>query len=126
MPRRFSITAKIWLSVGIFILGSMISTVLGQVHGLTTENDLRSASNALLPAVQRAQEADAAFQKAVKSFGLAIITQDTSLLEQAAQQGRDTVEFLRGVAATPALSAGEAERVNNLAASVESYLNDAR
>ena len=74
MPKRFSITAKIWLSVGIFVLGFVISTVLGQVHGLTTENDLRSASNALLPAVQRAQEADMAFQKAVKSFSLAVIT----------------------------------------------------
>src|ERR1700730_4446878 len=125
MSRRFGITAKIWLSVGIFILGFVISTVLGQVNGLTTESDLRTASNALLPAVQRTQEADAAFQKALKTFSLAIMTQDKSLLQQAAQQGRNTVEFLRGVATTPALSAGEAERVTNLAGSVEAYLNNA-
>jgi methyl-accepting chemotaxis protein len=125
MPQRFSITAKIWLSVGIFILGFVISTVLGQVHGLTTENDLRSASNDLLPAVQRTQEADMSFQKMVKSFGIAVMTQDTSLLRQATQQGRNTVEFLHSVAATPALSAGEAERVTRLAASVEAYLYNA-
>lgn len=126
MKRRFSITAKIWLSVGIFILGFVISMVLGQFHGLTTENDLRSASTALLPAVQRTQEADSAFQKMVKSFSMAIMTQDTSQLDQAAQQGRKAIESLRSVAATPALSQGEAERARKLADSVEAYLNNAR
>src|SRR5260370_13269353 len=126
MTGRFRITAKIWLSVGIFILGFVISTVLGQVHGLSTENDLRSTSNALLPAVQGTQEADADFQKMVKSFSIAVMTQDTSLLEQAAQQGRNSVELLRSVAATPALSPAETERAKKLAASVEAYLNDAR
>ena len=125
MSTRFGITAKVWLSVGIFILGFVISTVLGQVHGLTTENEVRTASNALLPAVQRTQEADAAFQKALKAFSLAVMTQDKSQLSQAAQQGRNTVELLRGVAGTSTLSAGESERVTNLAGSVEAYLNSA-
>src|SRR5260370_7701993 len=82
--QSLSITAKIWLSVGIFILGFVISTVLDQVHGLTTENDLRRASDDLLPAVQLTQEADMAFQKMVKSFSVAVLTQDTSLLNEAA------------------------------------------
>jgi methyl-accepting chemotaxis protein len=121
MSRRLSITAKIWLSVGIFILGFVISTVLGQVQGLKTENDLRRASDDLLPAVQLTQEADMAFQKMIKSFSLAVVTQDSSLLKQAAEQGRNTVECLQRVAATPGLSAPEAERITNLAAAVEAY-----
>jgi hypothetical protein len=126
MPQRFSITAKIWLSVGIFILGFVISTVLGQVHGLITENDLSRTSSALLPAVRHTEEADVAFVKTVKSFSLAVMTQDASVLEQASQQGRNTVEALRAVGADSVLGADQTERANKLAASIETFLVDAR
>src|SRR5260370_23159057 len=84
--QSLGITAKIWLSVGIFILGFVISTVLDQVHGLTTENDLRRASDDLLPAVQLTQDADMTLPKMVESFSVAVLNQNTSLLKQASQQ----------------------------------------
>jgi len=39
-----SITAKIWLSIGIFTLGFVLSTFLGQVQGRATEKALRTTS----------------------------------------------------------------------------------
>ena len=32
--RRMNITAKIWLSVGVFALGFVLSTTIGQIQGL--------------------------------------------------------------------------------------------
>jgi len=53
---HLNITAKIWLSIGVFVLGSVISTILGQVQGLNTESTLRTTSEALFPAAQRSQK----------------------------------------------------------------------
>ena len=61
--RRLNITAKIWLSVGVFILGYVISTALGQIQGAEARASLRATSDALFPAAQRSQEAESAFQR---------------------------------------------------------------
>ena len=44
---HFNITAKIWLSIGVFVLGFVLATALGQIQGHSTENTLRSTSEAL-------------------------------------------------------------------------------
>ena len=86
--RRLNITAKIWLSIGVFVLGFIFSTLLGQVQGVSTEAALRNTSEALFPAAQRAQEAESAFQRMVKNFSDAVMTQDASGLTRAAEEGR--------------------------------------
>jgi hypothetical protein len=59
--RHMNITAKIWLSVGVFGLGYIVSTSLGQIQGVLTERELAATSSALFPAAQKSQEAEAAF-----------------------------------------------------------------
>ena len=46
---RLTITAKIWLSIGIFVVGFVLSTALGQIQGRSTESALRLSSEALFP-----------------------------------------------------------------------------
>ena len=41
---RLTITAKIWLSIGVFILGYVLSTALGQVQSNQTRASLEVAS----------------------------------------------------------------------------------
>ena len=53
---RLNITAKIWLSVGVFILGYMLSMALGQMQGREARASLRTTSEALFPAAQRSQK----------------------------------------------------------------------
>src|SRR5947208_2349505 len=102
---RLNITAKIWLSVGVFILGYVSSTVLIQIQGGEARRSLRSASAALFPAAQRGQEAESAFQRMLKGFGDAVITQDASGLDRAAADGQQAVAALKAVAAVAGLSA---------------------
>ena len=100
--RRLNITAKIWLSVGVFILGYVLSTALSQIQGREACASLRATSEALFPAAQRSQEAEAAFQRMVKGFGDAVVMQDASGLDRAAEDGRQAVAALKAVAAIPA------------------------
>ncbi len=123
--RKASITVKIWLSIGVFVLGFVLSTVLGQVESLTTEHALRSASESLFPAAQQGQEAEAAFQRAVKGFGDAVVVQDASGLDRAAQDGDTAVKSLRTLAAIPGLDAARRSGVNALAESLQQFIQDA-
>lgn len=123
---RLNITAKIWLSVGIFILGYMLSTALSQIQGREARTSLRATSEALFPAAQRSQEAEAAFQRMVKGFGDAVIMQDASGLDRAAGDGQQAVASLKAVAAIPGLPAERSAQAGRLAASVEQVLGDAK
>lgn len=124
--RRMNITAKIWLSVGIFALGFVLSTVLGQIQGLLTERTLAVTSSALFPAAQRAQEAEAAFEQVLKGFGDAVIMQDSAGLDRAADQGRRAIEKLKAIAAIRGLAPERTVEAEKLGAGVAQLLEDAR
>ena len=124
--RNLNITAKIWLSVGVFILGYVLSTALSQIQGREARTSLRATSEALFPAAQRSQEAEAAFQRMVKGFSDAVIMQDASGVDRAAGDGQQAVAALRAVASIRGLAAGRSEEAAKLASSLEQILGDAR
>ena len=123
---RLNITAKIWLSIGVFVLGFVISTVLGQLQGGSTESSLRIASEALFPAAQQSQNAEAAFQRMVKGFSDAVMTQDASGIDKASEEGRQVTASVNSLAAIAALSAARRDEMGKLALSIDQFLNDAR
>jgi methyl-accepting chemotaxis protein len=123
--KRLNITAKIWLSIGVFILGFVLATLLGQMQGLSTETRLQATANALFPAAQSAQEAEASFLRMVKGFSDAVLVQDASALDLAQAEGQRVSSALRGIAAIPALSPDRARQARELAASLEQFTSDA-
>jgi methyl-accepting chemotaxis protein len=123
--KRLNITAKIWLSIGVFVLGFVLSTALGQMQGLSTEHRLESASDALFPAAQRSQDSEAAFQGAVKAFSDSVLVQDASGLQRASEEGRRVVDNLNAIASIPGLAAARAEEARQLASSVAQFVSDA-
>lgn len=124
--RKFSITGKIWLSIGIFILGFVFSTVLGQVQGRNAERDLRLTSATLFPAAQKSQEAEAAFQRLVKALGDAAMTQDVAQVERAFEEGRRVADGLRSIGGIAGLANARMQEAGNLASTVETFAVDAR
>ena len=123
---RLNITAKIWLSIGVFVLGFVLSTVLGQVQGRSTESALRTAAESLFPAAQQSQHATNAFERMVKGFSDAVMTQDASGVERSAEDGRQVVESLRGLANVEGLTAERREGAGRLAASVDQFVAEAK
>jgi methyl-accepting chemotaxis protein len=124
--RRLNITAKIWLSVGVFILGYLLSTALSQFQSHEACASLQAASEALFPAAQRSQEAEAAFQRMVKGFSDAVVMQDSSGLDRAAEDGGQAVAALKAIAAVPGLSSERSAAAGRLALSLGQLLADAR
>ena len=124
--KRLNITAKIWLSIGVFVLGYVLSMILGQFQGRRTETMLRTTSDALFPAAQRSPEAATLFDRMVKDFGDAVVTQDKTGLDRASEDGQKAVEALKSIGAIPGLSSERAEQVEKLASATEQLLADAR
>ena len=117
---RLSITAKIWLSIGIFIVGFMLSTALEQVEGIKSENGLRVTAEVLFPAARDSHEADAAFKNMVKEFKDAVVIEDLSALERGASDGQHVIEYLRALAMITNLSRDRATEAAELVPMVRS------
>jgi methyl-accepting chemotaxis protein len=122
---NLTITTKIWLSIGIFVLGYVISTALGQIQGRRTEVMLRSTSEALFPSAQQSQEAEAGFQRAVKLFSDAVVTQDAGALDRAGSECQRAAETLRSITAIPGLSRERSSETGRLAESATAFLGKA-
>ncbi len=122
---RLNIAARIWLSIGIFILGFLISMGLQQVQGIETEKTLRTTSEVLFPSAQMSQGAESAFDAAIKDFSDAVLIQDSEGLRHAAEEGLSAVVNLRSVAAIRGLSTARSRQVLDLADSIERFLIDA-
>jgi methyl-accepting chemotaxis protein len=124
--KRLNITAKIWLSVGVFILGNVLSTGLSQIQERQTRQALVATSEALFPAAQKAQDAEASLQRMVQSFGDAVVMQDASGLARAAEEGGQAVAALKGIAAIPGIAPERAEAAGKLASLVDQLLTDSK
>jgi signal transduction histidine kinase/DNA-binding response OmpR family regulator len=122
---QLNVAAKIWLAIGIFLLGFVFCTALEQIQGRNTEQRLRDTSAGLFPAALRSQEAEAAFQSAVRGFSDAVVIQDAVGLDRAMDDGRHVVDHLRAVAAIQALPDGQAEEARRLAISAAEFLGQA-
>src|SRR5258708_29751918 len=96
---RVNIAARIWLSIGIFILGFIVSMGLQQVQGIQTEETLRTTSEVLFPSALMSQTADAAFHQAIRNFSDAVLIQDPESLQRAQDEGFSAAMNLRAVAA---------------------------
>jgi signal transduction histidine kinase/ActR/RegA family two-component response regulator len=123
---NLTITTKIWLSIGIFVAGFLLSTILEQVEGLKTEDGLRVTADALLPAARKSHEANAGFQNMVKEFKDVVVIGDLSALERGAVEGRRVIAGLRALAAIGSLSTGRARETYELIPMVEQFLIEAQ
>jgi methyl-accepting chemotaxis protein len=124
--RSKGITAKIWLSIGVFVLGFVFNTALSFLQGVETEHKLTLTAAALFPAAQKSQDAENAFQRMVKGFGDAVIMQDQSALDRAAEDGRQSAAALNAIAQIPALPAQRVQAVSAAARNLDQLLADAR
>lgn len=122
--KRFGIAAKIWMSIGIFIVGFLASIVLGQIQGYQTEGRLRETAESLFPAAQRSQEAESAFARAIKSYRDAVMLEDAAAMEAGGAAMDDVVKSLRAVSSLEGLSDTHGGQAGKLAAEVERLRTD--
>jgi methyl-accepting chemotaxis protein/methyl-accepting chemotaxis protein-1 (serine sensor receptor) len=119
---RHTITARIWLSLGIFAIGMIASTGLSQQLATRSEAALRSAARAQFPAVQQSEAAAGGFERTVKHFSDAVVMQDGAKLEAAASEGRPVVAALTAIAALDGLPAERLAEATRLASTTQQFL----
>jgi len=118
-------TAKIWRSIGILVIGSLLTTALVQIQGRLRERSLLQTSRALFPAAQRAQDANAEFRQGWHTFRVAVLTEDPDLLEEGARTALRSVDHLNAVAAIGGLPPERSEQASRLAGSLHRFVSEA-
>lgn len=122
MMVRLNIAAKIWSSIGIFILGFIAFAVLSQIQGKNLEDRLGALAQVLYPAALASNEAEHAFEQGVKGFSEAVVVQEKSSLERGVDGVRHTVDCLREVAALRGLAPERQAEAARIALSAEQFL----
>lgn len=123
---RVGISAKIWLSVGVFVLGYVCTMALQQAQGRAAEQELTATAGTLFPAAQSSEDVTWGFQHTVKSFGDALMVQDAALLQKAAEDGRGVVTKLNALASMSGLRRERTATARELASSIDSFLSEAQ
>jgi methyl-accepting chemotaxis protein len=122
--RQMNITAKIWLSIGVFVVGTLVAVGIGQVQAIVGEGRLAATNAALFPAAQRGQEAAALFERTAKGFADAVLLEDQQALQQAGQDATGAAGALRQAAELTGASSTRANELARLADAVEGVGKD--
>ena len=123
---HLSITAKIWLSIGIFVVGFLLLTTVVQVEGMKREKGLQFIAEVLLPAARSSHEANSAFQEMVKEFKDAVVIEDLSALGRGAKDGQRVTESLTILATIKSLTPDRAAEASELVPMLEQFLREAQ
>ncbi|MBW1893440.1 MAG: PAS domain S-box protein [Deltaproteobacteria bacterium] len=111
MKRSFGISAKIWLSLGILVLGYFGSMMLGFFLGRQAELRLHIISECLFPAAKQSQFALVAFKEEIKFFDDVVVLGEESFISSAKEKGRLAHDFLMNIMAIDGLSDLKKERI---------------
>jgi hypothetical protein len=122
---KLSIRAKIWLSISIFLLGFVASTIMVGLQGIERESSIRSDLDFFFPATQLAQGAEANFLNCQREFNDAFVTQDQAALERALADGQLAAEDLDRIGSLADVPPARSAEARQLAANTRAYLERA-
>ncbi len=98
--RSFSMSTKIWLSIGILVIGYFVSMVYGFVTGRQTEARLKLVSEYIFPAATNSQIAMTAFTEQISNYENVILFGDETKLQFAYERSREVREAIRIIASS--------------------------
>lgn len=116
-----SIAKKIYISIGIIVLGYTASMVFVIVEGEWAQAHLSTVSSALFPASQQSQAVLTAFDLQTKAYEEAVTVGDKKLLAVAKEKGDEAVKFLEGVGKLGGLGPGDLKEVQTTVEKLKAY-----
>jgi len=122
---RLNVAVRIWLAISIFVIGFVFWVAIAQVQGRSAETQLATISEALFPSALASQTAEADFERGVKGFADAVITQDGHGLQRAAADIRDAVESLRALSRLSGIPGPWSAESVRIGSSIDQFLSDA-
>jgi len=122
---QFHIQTRIWLGIGIFVLGFLLTTIWSLVERGREETGLASIADALLPAARNGRDADAAFQRLIEGYSDAFLIGDRSGLERASSQGLRVLKLLDRIGEARAIPSERTVHAKRLTAEVRQFFAEA-
>ncbi|MBF0226193.1 MAG: methyl-accepting chemotaxis protein [Desulfobacterales bacterium] len=92
-----TISNKIWLSLGILIVGYFGSMLFGYVKGVKTESMLVDVSDSIFPASQSSQAALTEFENQIKFYADAVIFGDEAKIDDAQTRAEDVRSSIEAI-----------------------------
>ncbi|HEX5228769.1 MAG TPA: hypothetical protein VFW44_13715, partial [Bryobacteraceae bacterium] len=120
-----NIRRRIWLSIGIFVIGYSFSVAANYVSRLRSERDFSLISDALVPAAQNGHSARNAFLRLMKGYEDYFLMRDSTGLERAALEGQRVMECLNAVAGSQNISPARSAATLRLLADMQRFLAEA-
>jgi len=122
---RLKIKAKIWLNVAMVMLAFILLMLRDQRDGLERGRSLGHTAEAVYPAAQKGQSAQASFRRTVEALGGASPVEAEASLQRADSEARRAIAQLQEIAHASGLSAARSDAAAKLAASIEAFLTEA-
>jgi PAS domain S-box-containing protein len=119
------IQTRVWLSIGIFVLGFLFTTTVSQVEQRRAERGLTDIVDAFLPAAESGRDAVAAFQRVVEEYGTGFLIGDRSDLDRAGLEGRRAIKALHRIGATQGINSERTRSAERLATTLAEFLEGA-
>lgn len=104
MLNSMTVSKKIWICLGILILGYFASNVFGYINGRKTDSRLRHVSEYIYPASRLSQNALTFFNDQIKGYNDAILTGDDTLLETTLLKSGEAEKALKAIASLPGIN----------------------
>jgi len=120
-----NIRLRIWLSIGIFVFGYLVSTLACELERLNSENHLRQISDVLVPAAESAQDATVAFERLIDGYGDSVVVQDPAGLERAGDQAVGVLRSLTAIGGSHDIAAVRASTAIRLATAIGRFVDEA-
>jgi len=121
MKRSFSISAKIWLNIGILIFGYFLSMVFGFVLGWQIEQKLYNISRYLFLADKHSQIALSTFNEQVKLYEDAVMSGEDIFFESAFHNAQNAQKALRNILYLQGLEEEKKKEISDVLEQLRSY-----
>jgi len=92
---RFNIITKIWFSIGVLIIGYLISTIIGFGLGSITEKRIQIVSDFLFPGTTQSREAKSAFKEQMDLYEDAVMSGEEIFVEAAQKKANKGIQSLK-------------------------------
>lgn len=121
MWRSLSIAKKIYLCMGIIIVGYAASMVVVIAAGQQSQAQLKIISAAMFPAAQQSQAALTSFNEQVKTYEGAVVFGDKQLLDVARQKGEAALAALNIILSLDIPDADDKEHIRQMTGDLKEY-----
>lgn len=126
MLSSFTISKKIWICLGILIIGYFTSNIFGFINGRKTNSSLMAVSDYVFPASRLSQKALTAFNEQAKGYQDAVITGDETLFETTRKKSLEVEEALKAITLLAGIETIKIEQINNTIKRLDKYTSTAQ